>query len=101
MNQLQKLGKHIQQRDKKIKLRPQGLDQWVVNLKDQLLTPLQEGVLKLKLRFTPVATKFPLVDIVAAVGEGPWKLKGVEAEDLCGRVCGILRLAKVPQDNLT
>ena len=28
-------------------------------------------------------------------------MKGVEAEDLHGWVCGILRRAKLPQDNLT
>ena len=33
--------------------------------------------------------------------EGARKLKGVEAEDLRRRVCGILRRAKLPQDNLT
>ena len=40
---------------------------------------------------------FPL----GTVEEGARKLKGVEAEDLRRRVCGILRRAKLPQDNLT
>ena len=53
------------------------------------------------LNFAPAPTKFPLIDVVAAVEEGARKLKGVEAEDLRGRVCGILRRAKLPQDNLT
>ena len=35
------------------------------------------------------------------VEEGARKLKGMEAEDPCGQVCGILRHAKLPQDNLT
>ena len=101
-NQLQKLGKLLRQRDrKKIKLRPQGLDRWVVNLTDCSLSPSQEEVLKLGLNFAPAPTKFPLVDTMAAVEEGARKLTDSDAEDLRGRVCGILRRAKLPKDNLT
>ena len=32
---------------------------------------------------------------------GGWHIKGVEAKDLRGQVCGILRHAKLLQDNLT
>ena len=53
------------------------------------------------LNFAPAPTKFLLIDVVAAVEEGARKVKGMEAEDLRGRVCGILRRAKLPQDNLT
>ena len=101
LNQLQKLGKLIQHQDKKIELHPQGLDRWVVNLTNRHLTPSQEGVLKLGLNFAPAPTKFRLIDIVAAVDKGARKLKGMEAEDLCEWVRGILRHAKLPKDDLT
>ena len=42
-----------------------------------------------------------MVDTIAAVEAGARQLKEEDAEDLRGRVCGILRRAKPPRDNLT
>ena len=100
-NQLQKLGKLINHQVKQRELRPQGLDRWVVNRTDRSLTPAQDEVLRLGLNFAPAPTKLPLVDTVAAVEEGARKLRQEDADDLRGRVCGILRRAKLPKDNLT
>ena len=61
----------------------------------------QEDVLRLGLNFTPAPTKLPLVDTIAAVEEGARQLNEEDAEDLRGRVCGILRRAKPPKDNLS
>ena len=41
--------------------------------------------------------KLPILDMVAAVEEGARKLKTEEANDLRGRVCGVLRNAKQPR----
>ena len=76
---------------------PQVLDRWVVNLIDCSVTLSQEEVLKLGFNFVPAPTKFPLVDTMAAVEEGARKLKDTEAEDLHGRVCGILRWQSYPR----
>ena len=77
------------------------MERWVVNLTDRALTPVQEGVLKLGLKFAPAPTSFPMVDTTAAVEEAARELKVEEADDLQGRVCGILRCAKLPADNMT
>ena len=58
-------------------------------------------MLRLGLNFTPAPTKLPLVDTIAAVEEGARQLNEEDAEDLRGRVCGILRRAKPPKDNLS
>lgn len=99
--QIKKLEKLINHQAKQTCLRPQGLDRWVVNLTDRSLTPAQKEVLELGLNFAPAPTKLPLVDTVAAVEEGARRLKDEDADDLRGRVCGILRRAKPPRDNLT
>ena len=65
------------------------------------ITEPQESVLRLGLNFVPAPTKLPLMDTVAAVEEGARQLADEDAEDLRGRVCGILRRAKPPKDNLT
>ena len=49
----------------------------------------------------PAPTKLPVVDTIAAVEEGARQLSEEDAEDLRGRVCGILRHAKPLKDNLT
>ena len=73
----------------------------MVNLTDRTLTPAQEDVLKLGLNFAPAPSKLPLTDTMAAVESGARKLTPEDADDLRGRVCGILRRAKVPRSNLT
>ena len=65
------------------------------------LTPAQEDVLRLGLNFAPAPSKFPLTDTVVTVESGARKLTPEDAVDLRGRVCGILRRAKVPRSNLT
>ena len=101
LNQVQKLGKLTNTRDKRLELPPQEVDRWVVNLTDRSLSEPQKEVLRLGLNFAPAPTKLPLVDTIAAVEEGAQQLKEEDAEDLRGRVCGILRHAKPPKDNLT
>ena len=73
----------------------------MVNLTDRTLTPTQEDVLKLGLNFAPAPSKLPFTDTMAAVESGARKLTPEDADDLRGRVCGILRRAKVPTSNLT
>ena len=86
---------------KQREVRPEGLDRWVVNLTNRTLTPAQEQVLKLGLNFAPAPSKLPLTDTMAAVESGVRRLSLEDADDLRGRVCGILRRAKVPRNNLT
>ena len=72
-----------------------------MDLTNQLLSKQQEDVLRLGLTFTPAPTKLPLVNIIAAVEEGARQWNKEDAEDLRGWVCGILRRAKSPKDNLS
>ena len=51
--------------------------------------------------FTPAPTKLPLPHTIAAVEEGARQLSEEDAENLRERVCGILRHARPPKDNLT
>ena len=84
-----------------ISLRPQGLEKWVVTKTDVELTQDQESVLRLGLNFAPVPKKLPIIDTVSAVEEGARGLAEVDANDLRGRVCGVLRKARLPRHNLT
>ena len=52
------------------------------------------------LNYAPVPTKFPLQDTIASVEEVAKQLPKDDADDLRGRVCGILRSARLPKDNL-
>ena len=53
------------------------------------------------LNFAPVSTKFALQDTIASVEEVPRQLPKDDADDLRGgRVCGILRSAQLPKDNM-
>ena len=63
--------------------------------------PAQEDVLKLGLNFVPAPSKLPFTDTMAAVQSGARRLSPEGADDLRGRVCGILRRSKVPKSNLT
>jgi len=69
--------------------------------RDRSLSKPQEDILRLGLNCIPAPNKLPLVDTLAAVEEGARQLSKEDAEDLRGRVCGILRHAKPPKDNLT
>ena len=73
----------------------------MVNLSDRSLSKDEEEVLRLGLNFASAPTKLPLIEMVAALEEGANKLRGEDANDLRGRLCGILRRAKLPRDNLT
>ena len=77
------------------------MDRWVINLSDKTLSKAEEEVLGLGLNFAPAPTKLPLVDIAAGLEEGARQLGSDEASDLRGRLCGILRRAKLPRDNLS
>ena len=50
--------------------------------------------------YAPVTTKFPLQDTIASVEEVAKQLPKDDADDLRGRVCGILRSARLPKVNL-
>ena len=101
-NHVSKLGSLIEKhRHSAVSLRPEGLERWVVNLSDRSLSKDEEEVLRLGLNFAPAPTKLPLIEMVAALEEGANKLRGEDANDLRGRLCGILRRAKLPRDNLT
>ena len=82
-------------------LRPEGLQRWVVNLSEHELSEDQKSVLRLGLNFTPAPRKLPLIDTMAGVEIGARKLRMDEASELRGKVCGVLRKAKVPKDNLS
>ena len=56
-------------------------------------------VLKLGLNFAPAPSKLPLSDTMSAVESGARKLKPEDADNLRGRLCGILRRVKVPRSN--
>ena len=101
LKQTRKLEKLVNNCQKRPKLHPQGLDRWVVNLTGRSLTAPQKDVLSKGLNFAPAPTRLPVVDTIAAVEAGARQLKVEDAEDLRGRVCGILRRAKSPKDNLT
>ncbi len=53
------------------------------------------------LNFAPAPTKLPLMDTVTAVEAVTKFLNEDKANDLRGRVCGILRKSKLSQDNLS
>ena len=52
------------------------------------------------LNFAPVPTKLPLQDTIASVEEAARQLPKDDADDLRGCVCGILRRAQLPKDNM-
>ena len=85
---------------KGLSLTPQGLKKWVVNLTNKTLTKDQESVLELGLNFAPAPTKLPILDTIAGVELGAYRLGMDEASDLRGKVCGMLKKAKLPADNL-
>ena len=73
----------------------------MMNLSSRKLTSAEEEVLRLGLNFAPAPTKLPLLDTVAAVEEGATRLQDEDANDLQGRICNIIRRAKLPADNLS
>ena len=84
-----------------INLRPQGLKKWVKNLSSKTITPAQESVLKLGLNFTPAPKKLPLLDTVASIEGIARRMDPDVGNELRGRVCGAIRNARVPKDNLS
>ena len=52
------------------------------------------------LNLAPVPTKFPLQDTIASVEKAARRLPKDDADDLRGHVCGILRSAWLPKDNM-
>ena len=51
--------------------------------------------------FTPAPSTLPLNDFASVIESGACKLDRDLANDLRGRVCGLLRKAKLPKSNLT
>ena len=81
--------------------RPEGASRWVINRTDKQLSSVQTEVLALGLNFTPAPSTLPLNDFASAIESGACKLDRDLANDLRGRVCGLLRKAKLPKSNLT
>ena len=88
-------------KQKQPELRPEGCDCWVVNLIDRDLTPNQQEVLRTGLNLAPVSTKFKNQDTIASVEEAARRLPKDDADDLRGRVCIILRSARLAKDSMT
>ena len=82
-------------------LRPEGASRWVINRTDKQLSSVQTEVLALGLNFTPAPSTLPLNDFASAIESGACKLDRDLANDLRGRLCGLLRKAKLPKSNLT
>ena len=76
-------------------------DRWIVNMSDRKLTEVEKEVLMLGLNFVPTPTKIPLIDIVASLEGGIRGLKNTITGDLRNRLCGVLRRAQLPKDNLS
>ena len=73
----------------------------VVNLTEHILTDEQESVLELGLNFVPAPTRLPLIETISGIEEAAKRISNDEANDLRGRVCGAIRKAKLPKDNLS
>ena len=65
------------------------------------LTTPQRDVLSKGLNLAPAPTRILVVDTITAVEAGARQLQEEDAEDLRGHVCGILRHAKPPKDDMT
>ena len=99
-SKLEAVLKH-KHKQKQPELRPEGRDRWVVNLHDRessLTHPARS--LSMGLNYAPVPTKFPPQDTIASVEEVAKQLPKHDADDLQGHVCGILRSARLPKENL-
>ena len=83
-----------------VSLRPQGLKKWVVNLTNESLSRDEESVLELGLNFAPAPTKLPFLHTVTGIELGASRLDQDEASVLRGKICGVIRKATLPQDNL-
>ena len=60
-----------------------------------------EEVLRRGLNFAPAPRRIPYVDMIAGVETVAKKLDNSAANDLRGRVCSILKKAKLPAPNMT
>ena len=88
-------------KQKQPEFRSEGCDCWVVNLTDRDLTPNQQEVLRTGLDLAPVSTKFKNQDTITSVEEAARRLPKDDADDLCSRVCRILRSPWLAKDNMT
>ena len=61
----------------------------------------QREVLCLGLNFVPIPTKIPVREFAVAVESAVSKLNEEDASDLRMRVCGLLRMARVPSPNMS
>ena len=68
---------------------------WLVRLYSQDLTEVKETVLCRGLNFWPAPQKIPTLEIAAVVGVD-WRMNELEATELCGSVCSILKRSKPP-----
>ena len=73
---------------------------WVVNLSSRMLTGPEEKLLCLGLNFAPTPWQIPYVEVVATVESAARNLDEMEATELKGSVCSILKRAKLPVHNL-
>ena len=72
-----------------------------MNLSTRELSSTEEEILRRGLNFAPAPQRIPYVDMVAGVESAARKLESAEANDLRGRVCSILKKAKLPPPNMT
>ena len=82
-------------------LKLEGASRWVINRTDKQLSSVKTDVYALGLHFIPASSTNPLNDFAPAIESGPCMLDRDLANELRGRVCGILRMAKPPKSNLT
>ena len=74
---------------------------WVTNLSTHQLSEEQKEVLSLGLNFVPTPRRIPVKEIAASLEEGAKKLDEIPASEMRNRLCGILRRAKTPANNMT
>ena len=65
------------------------------------LSSAEEEVPRSGLNFAPTPSRLPLIVIAAAIKEGVNKLEDDATYEFRGRICGIIRGAKLPVDNLS
>lgn len=58
-------------------------------------------MLNLGSNYVPTPKRLPLLDTVAGIEAGAYKLNEEDAHELRGKICGIMKRAKVPENNLS
>ena len=77
------------------------LKRWVINLSDYDLSKDQEKVLARGLNFAVTPDKIPVNEIIVATEQATWCVSNEKKDSLRAEICGILKSAKRPNNNLT